>query len=656
MSLVRCTEVGLAFGTRTVFTGIELRIEPRDRIAVVGANGAGKTSLLAVIAGMLEPTQGEVERQRGLRVAYLPQDAPEPVAETLLDEVMASRADLVRMHAEMTRLEAAMSDPAGDIDAALQRYGELQHAYEDAGGYDLEVHAREALGGLGLAEEGFDRHPSQLSGGQKRRLELAKLLVQDADLLLIDEPTNHLDLTAIEWLEGFMAGVSTAFVLVSHDRRFLDNVCTRVLELAAGHAEEYPGTYTQFLRLRAERRHRRQREYEAQQAHIAHEEEFIRRYKAGQRAREARGRQTKLERLDRVTPPPVDRRPRLRFGTAPSSNVVLKATGLVAGRGGPLVSLPPTTIVPGERIAIVGPNGSGKSTLLHTLAGDLRPLAGTVSRGPRTEQRVYRQDLGQGAEHGGADVPASLESRTVLEDLLASHPIGAERGRTLLGALLFSGDDVKKNVGNLSGGERARLLLGKLALEDTNLLLLDEPTNHLDIPAQEVLEAALQRYPGSVILVTHDRALIDAVATRTWAIEDAAELGGGDAPAGAPRFVREVLGGYADLLRARAAATRPPAATSGAKPRPGEDARPGRRPDGATADGRGAEKEQRRLEQQIADAEHALAGLRAQLMDPATFNDHERAAEVGREHDRVTGALAELYERWAAVSDVRSPG
>jgi ATP-binding cassette subfamily F protein 3 len=538
LSLVSLRDVGVAFGAESVLQGVTFRVEIRERIAVVGANGAGKTTLLTLINGSREPTTGEVEWQRGIRIGYLPQDAPEPIAETILDEVMASREDLAAMHLEMTHLEPLLADAdRPDAAALLQRYGDVQHRYIDQGGYELEANAREALGGLGIDTATQQRHPSQLSGGQKRRLELAKLLVQDADLLLIDEPTNHLDLTAIEWLEDFMRGVSTAFVLVSHDRRFLDNVCTQVIEVAGGTVEEYPGNYTQYTKLRVERRERRRREFAAQKAYIDHQEEFIRKYKAGQRAREARGRQTRLNRLERVEPPTVDRRPRLRFSSAPASRVTLKAVGLIVGRDAPLLLVPPLTIVPGERIAVIGPNGSGKSTLLHTLAGDLPPLEGTLTLGPRSVRRLYRQDLGQSTEHGAADVPAGDDERTVLADLLATHPVGEERARTLLGSLLFSGDDTLKLVGDLSGGERARLMMGKLAIEETNLLLLDEPTNHLDIPAQEVLEAALVKYPGAMVLVTHDRALIDAVATRTWAIED-----GG---------IREVLGGYSELQKVR---------------------------------------------------------------------------------------------------------
>jgi ATP-binding cassette subfamily F protein 3 len=633
MPLLSLENVAVAYGAEVIVRGITLRIEPRDRLAVVGANGAGKTSVLEVIGGALEPSEGVVDRPRNLRVAYLPQDAPEPTGATVLDEVLASRADLVATHTELSRLEAAMGAQPTDLEAVMARYGELQHAYQDAGGYDVEARAREALGGLGIDETLQARDPHNLSGGQKRRVELSKLLLADADLLLIDEPTNHLDLASIEWLEGFMAEVRSTFVLVSHDRRFLDSVCTSVLELGHGVAEEYPGNYTQYVRLRVERRARRQKEFESQQAHIDHQEEFIRKYKAGQRAKEARGRQKQLDKIDRVVAPPRDRRPRLRFVTAPGSQILLKTSELEVGRDrSVLLRVRPLSIAPGERIAIVGPNGCGKSTLLHTLAGELPLIKGTINLGPRTHRRLYRQDLGRDGDDAVASAYSTDDERTVMEDLLADHPVGAERARTMLGALLFSGDDVHKLVGELSGGERARLLLGKVALEETNLLLLDEPTNHLDIPAQEVLEQALIGYAGAVVLVTHDRALIDAVATRTWAIED-----GG---------IREVLGGYTDLLRVRDRERRDREREAQRAISAARTSRGGGAP---RANPQTGNRELRRLEEEIAAIEAELKEARNRLLDPETFANVERGAEAGREHDRLSGALAELYERWSEV-------
>jgi ATP-binding cassette subfamily F protein 3 len=633
MPLLSLENVAVAYGAEVIVRGITLRIEPRDRLAVVGANGAGKTSVLNVIGGALEPSEGVVERPRDLRVVHLPQDTPEPVGATVLDEVLASRADLLAVHAELSRLEAAMGTDPDDLDAVMAQYGELQHAYQDAGGYDVEARAREALGGLGIDESLQGRDPRQLSGGQKRRVELAKLLIADADLLLIDEPTNHLDLASIEWLEEFMAEVRSTFVLVSHDRRFLDRVCTSVLELGHGVAEEYPGNYTQYARLRVERRARRLKEFEAQQAHIAHQEEFIRKYKAGQRAKEARGRQKQLDRIERVAAPQRDRRPRLRFATAPGSQILLKTSELEVGRGGStLLRVRPLSIAPGERIAVVGPNGSGKSTLLHTLAGELPPVCGSITLGPRTHRRLYRQDLGRDGDEPVASAYSTDDESTVMEDLLADHPVGAERARTVLGALLFGGDDVHKLVADLSGGERARLLLGKVALEETNLLLLDEPTNHLDIPAQEVLERALTGYGGAVVLVTHDRALIDVVATRTWAIEE-----GG---------IREVLGGYTDLLRVRERERRDREREAQRATNAARSARSTAAPPRAAS----VSRDVRRLEEEIAATEEQLKVARYRLLDPQTFDDVESGAEAGREHDRLTGALAELYERWEAAA------
>ncbi len=625
MSLLVCTEVGVAFGATTVLRGLDLRLEADDRLALVGANGAGKSSLLDCLAGVAEPAAGSVERQRRLRVAYLPQESPVPVADTVLAEAMASRTDLSALREEMTRLEGQLQSPGPEADRALARYGEAQAAYEGLGGYDLEARARAVLHGLGLTEVEQARAPRALSVGQIRRLEMAKLLLQDADLLLLDEPTNHLDLEAIEWLEGFLVGTREALCIASHDRRFLDRVCNRLLELEAGRSHVYEGDYTAYLRQRVERRARWRKEFEAQQAHISHQEEFIRRYRAGQRAREARGRQTKLDRLERVPELPTPERMRLQLHAAPSARVVLRTEGLVAGRGPRrLVEVPDLALARGDRFAVVGPNGAGKTTLLHTVAGVLPALAGTIHLGARVRLRVYRQDL--------SDLDPT---HTVLESVLAEHPeVGIERARTALGAFLFTGDEVHQTVGSLSGGERARVALARLALDDANCLVLDEPTNHLDIPTMEVLEAALRRFDGACLLVSHDRFFVDEVASAVWTVADGRlqpprSL---STPPPPPPAAMGAPGASAAAPAPRSAAGRPPAAAA-----PGA----GRRRRTAAA-----RQSRATLERRIQEAETLVRELESTLADPATYRDGSGAAEASRHHGGLRQELDALYAAW----------
>ncbi len=511
MPLISCQGVAVEYGDRVVFSELDLSIEPGNRIGIVGANGSGKSSILGLLAGLEPPSQGAVERRGRLIVAYLPQEAPVPVAETVLGEAMASRTDISTLRDEMIHLERRLAHPGADAEQVLERYGECQAAYEGLGGYELESRARAVLHGLGLEEDEQQRAPTELSVGQIRRLELSKLLLQDADLVLLDEPTNHLDLAAIEWLENHLLQSARTLCLVAHDRRLLERVCDRVVELEAGRAEVYEGSYSSYLRQRDERRLRWRRSYEAQQAHISHQEEFIRRYRAGQRARQARGRQTILDRLERIPEPTELRRMHLNLHAAPSAQVVLRTEALVCGREGrALFSVPDITISRGDRIAILGPNGSGKTTLLHTLVGDLPPLSGRVMPGSRARLRLYRQDF------------SDLDSdRSVLQTLLDDNPHTLpERARSVLGAMLFSGDRAEARVGDLSGGEKARVALARLGMDEANLLLLDEPTNHLDIPSQEVLEEAISHYPGAVVVVSHDRYFVDVFKPRVLEVRE----------------------------------------------------------------------------------------------------------------------------------------
>ncbi|MGA8427184.1 MAG: ABC-F family ATP-binding cassette domain-containing protein, partial [Candidatus Dormiibacterota bacterium] len=596
------------YADRVVFSRLDLKLEPGDRLGVVGANGAGKSSLLTLFAGVQPAATGTFDRSRRLLVAYLPQESPQPVAETVLGEAMASRTDLARFRDELGHLEELLTLPSPESEAQLARYGEVQLAYEGLGGYELEARARAVLGGLGLREEEQARSPRELSVGQLRRLELSKLLLQEADLLLLDEPTNHLDLAAIEWLESHLLQSAPTLCLVAHDRRLLERVCTRIVELEAGRAEVYEGGYSSYLRQRQERRLRWRRSWEAQQAHISHQEEYIRRYKAGQRARQARGRQTLLDRLERVPEPTELQRMRLTLHAAPSAHVVLRTEGLACGRDQlVLLEVPDQTVARGDRIAILGPNGSGKTTLLHTLAGQLPPVRGRVIPGARARIREYHQDF--------ADL--DLE-RTVLENLLDDHPgTLPERARSVLGAMLFSGERALSRVGEISGGEKARVALSRLGMDDANCLLLDEPTNHLDIPSQEVLEEALARYPGAVVLVSHDRYFVDSVATTVYEI-DAGRLVARRSPTPHP-----------PPARARAA-RKPAARTRAALPVPVTPSR-------------------KETERRIEALEKERTDLEVRLAAPDTFMTGDRGRETLARFETVRVELEAAYATWLAL-------
>ncbi|MGH7643174.1 MAG: ABC-F family ATP-binding cassette domain-containing protein [Candidatus Dormibacteria bacterium] len=598
--------MAVEYADRVVFSGLDLQLEPGDRLGVVGSNGEGKSSLLSLLAGEQPPSSGRVERQGRLLLAHLPQESPEPVAETVLGEAMASRLDLARLRDELGHLEHRLTIPGPDSEAELARYGEAQSAYEGLGGYELEARARAVLNGLGLGDEEQARSPHELSVGQIRRLELSKLLLQDVDLLLLDEPTNHLDLSAIEWLESDLLQSAPTLCLVAHDRRLLERICTRIVELASGRAEVYEGGYTSYLRQRQERRLRWRRTWEAQQAHINHQEEYIRRYKAGQRARQARGRQTLLDRLERVPEPTELQRMRLTLHAAPSAQVVVRTEGLVCGRGQvEFFTVPDRGVARGDRIAVLGPNGSGKTTLLHTLAGQLPPVRGRVIPGARARIREYHQDF--------ADLDVD---RTVLENLLDDHPGSLpERARTVLGAMLFSGERALSRVRELSGGEKARVALSRLGMDDANCLLLDEPTNHLDIPSQEVLEEALAGYPGAVVLVSHDRYFVDSVATTVYQVEAGQLVERRSSPPKPPS--------HPALRRVRTQLRKTTAPTPTLPSR-------------------------REVELQIEKLEEEKKELEARLADPLTFQATDRGRPVLRRFEAVREELDAAYARWLA--------
>src|SRR5438876_7385038 len=618
MPLLRADRLKLMYGATEVLSDLTFQVEPRQRLGIVGANGSGKSSLLKAISGDVTPVAGSLTLAPRTRTAYLAQELEAGPHESVYADALHSRPDILSLRGRLEGLEAAMARANGAEQVVLvEDYGVVQHEYERLDGYAYDNRVAEVLHGVGLTEADQALAPGALSGGQRRRLALAKLLLQDADLLLLDEPTNHLDLEAIEWLEGFLRLSRAGMLIVSHDRRFLEHTADDILELQAGVGEWYPGNYRQYVRLRRKRRTVRQKEYEAQQEYIARTEAFIRRYRAGQRAREARGRQTRLDRLARVAPPADDQQIRIRLPPSVTADSRFQSDGLTVSYASPSggntgweLKVPAFTVNAGERVAIVGANGSGKTSLLKALLGELRPLSGRVKIGPRVAMRYYDQHL--------ADLDPS---KTVLTELQDAFGLPDETLRTFLGRLLFHGDDAFKTIRSLSGGEKSRVALAKLMLDDAGLLLLDEPTNHLDIPAQEMLEEALQDFEGTIVFVSHDRYFIDAIATRLWVIDDGA--------------VTLHLGNYSDLERRRQRVQRGPVA---------EPARPGRPDQTITIDRQGSSVTG--VEDRIDELEAEVRRIEEQLADHQTYDDPTRVADLARAHEDASGRLRALYQEW----------
>jgi len=533
MSILTASDLAKSYGPQDVFGGVSFEVPHGAKIALIGPNGSGKTTLLRLVMGFEEPSGGAIHRAKGLRLGYLPQqaNAGDPMSSvyppdvppsassaytrsstsTLWQAMLEVFADLQAQAAELRRLEAEMAH-AATREEALQRYGPELEAFELAGGYMYEQRIEQVLYGLDFVEQDLRRPVAQLSGGQKTRAMLARLLLEEPDLLLLDEPTAHLDLAGIEWLEDYLRAWKGAMVLVAHDRAFLDAVVEQVWELERGGLGWYRGNYSAYIAQRAERLALQQASYERQQQVIARTEEFIRRNIAGQRTREAKGRQKRLARLERIQRPPEDRPIGFALGdVARSGDLVLGLYDLAVGYDPPtpLFVARELELRRGQRVALVGPNGSGKTTLVRTILDHMPPLGGRV----RIGASVYLGYLAQ----GHVDL---IPEKTILETILDAGELTPREARTMLGRYRFPGDDVFKRVGDLSGGEQARVALAILALQGANVLILDEPTNHLDISSQEVLQEVLAGFDGTLLIVTHDRYLIRKLASLVWAIAD----------------------------------------------------------------------------------------------------------------------------------------
>ncbi len=632
MSIIVAERIAKSYGPQDVFWDVSSSVAAGDRIALVGRNGTGKTTLLRILAGLEPPSSGRVHCARGLCIGYLPQGASLEGEGTLWQEMMHAFESLRGLEARLHALETEMADPQ-QAEAALEAYAPLRERFELLGGYTYQDQTKHVLMGLGFPPEEHGMPVSHLSGGQKTRAYLARLLLESPDLLLLDEPTNHLDLQAIEWLEGHLNSWQGTVILVAHDRYFMDRVVHKVWELAFGQLEVFGGNYSHYVQQRAERYERRMKEYRAQQEFVAREEDYIRRYMAGQRSRQAKGRLKRLERFkedEMLGRPRYERDISIRFQTPlRSGEKVVWSQDLAVGYrpDDPLFYSPDLDLRRGECVALLGPNGSGKTTFLKTVLGDMAPLDGYVRLGASLKIGYFAQ------VHHDLD-----PDKTVLDSILEVKNLPLGEARSFLARFLFSGDDVFKLIAELSGGERSRVALARLVLERANFLLLDEPTNHLDIPSQEILEEVLDDFAGTIVLVTHDRYLVDRLATQLWIIKPE------------ERFLEVYEGSWAEYANGGQQETRAPADAETKRKWSDEDRRA--RIEGQRARRREEARQQHQaeLEEEIHQLEAQMRALQDEIAAATASQDAMRIHDLGTIYAKLEADLQDRLDLWAELA------
>ena len=636
MERIRMIGLGKSFGVRQVFSNVSFEIKEGDRIALVGPNGAGKSTLLKCILGIEELDEGQVVMSPVASIGYLQQDVNLGDAslaeeiETAWEDVHALENKLQELTTYLETHEASESD--------LQRLDYLQNRLEWLGGYDYEQKTKRIVYGLGFTDEDLYKPANAFSGGQKTRINLAKALVRSPDFLFLDEPTNHLDMEMLEWLEGYLSSYRGGILIVSHDRYFMDRIVTGVVELDHHKATTYRGNYSRYVAQREERLKADMIAYEKQQEYIKKTEEYIDKYRAGIKSKMARGRQSQLNRLERLEAPETSHSLDFKFPPAAMSAdkvLVLDHVSIGYKTDDPIIDDVSVVVRRGESVALIGPNGAGKSTMVKAIVGELFPTEGHIDIGNRVQVGYFSQ------EH------EELHDRwQVVDEIINNYNFTEEKARNVLGSFLFKGDDVFKLVGDLSGGERARLALLKLFLQGDNFLILDEPTNHLDVPTREIVERALQQFGGTCFIISHDRYFLDQVSTRTLVLEN--------------KGLTEYLGNYSYYKEKLKEQLDIAALTEVVEEVPKEDVKTEAKTISTSPSDEPKKKTNTYMvEKQLAEVEEEIARLEAtmkmyevQLANPVVQQDLAEMENISKQLSDTESNLQKLYEKWEHFSEL----